>query len=315
MTESLPKVLVADEIAIEGVNQLRTAAAVDFLPEITPTELLLVIEKYDALVVRSRTKVTPEVVTAGKNLKVVGRAGVGVDNINLPACRTQGITVVNSPLAASVAVAELTLGLLLAVCRQLPVLDADMKNGGWPKKKAKGIELYGKTLGLIALGRIALEVASRAKAFGMNVIAYDPFLDAASISERGATAVSLQQLFATSDFISIHTPLTQQTRSMINAASLASMKPGVVLVCAARGGVIDEAALLAALESGQVAGAGLDVFETEPPGATALVKHPRVICTPHIGAQTEEAQNRAGEDIAAEVVRALTGQTLRWQVP
>jgi D-3-phosphoglycerate dehydrogenase len=239
---------------------------------------------------------------------------VGVDNIDLNAAKAHGVTVVNAPIATTVAVAELAFGLLLAVCREIPRADATMKAGKWIKKELEGVELYGKTLGVIGFGRIGSETGKRAAAFGMKILGYDPLLPAEEIAKRGGEAVSLEELLAQSDFITMHIPLNPQSKGMINAESIAQMKDGVRLVCAARGGVIDEAALLQALQSGKVAAAGLDVFATEPPGLTDLVAHPRVICTPHIGAQTAEAQTRAAEDIASEVLAALQGKDLRWKV-
>ena len=269
---------------------------------------------YDAIIVRGRTKVTPAVFAAGSKLKVVGRAGVGVDNIDLNAAREHNVTVVNSPLATTLAVAELTMALMLSLVREIPRADAGMKNNKWLKKEMEGSELWTKTLGIIGYGRIGSAVARRAAAFDMTVIAYDPLISAEDIRSRGADPVSLDELYSRSDIISQHIPLTPETRGMLNREAFAKMKDGVRIVCAARGGVIDETALLEALESGKVAGAGLDVFATEPPGESALVKHPHVICTPHIGAQTAEAQVRAAADIASEVTAALCGDTLRWKV-
>ena len=312
--ETKSRVLVADAIATAGVAKLSAGADTKVQTDITPETLLESIGEFDALVVRSRTKVTPEVVAAANGLKVVGRAGVGVDNIDLNACKQGGITVVNSPLAASIAVAELTLALMLSLARNTPRADAALKQGEWIKKQLKGVELYGKTLGLIALGRIGAAVAERAAAFGMRVLAFDPYLTPEQIKARNAESASLEEIFQHSDYISIHSPLTEETRHMINAGAIAQMKDGVRLICAARGGVIEEATLLAALETGKVAGAALDVFEMEPPGATALVVPPNLVATPHIGAQTHEAQDRAGEDIADEVLAALRGDDLRWRV-
>ncbi|MBI5828884.1 MAG: phosphoglycerate dehydrogenase, partial [Chloroflexi bacterium] len=267
-----------------------------------------------ALVVRSRTKVTAKALAAGTTLKVVGRAGVGVDNIDVPAALARGITVVNSPLAATVAVAELTLGLMLALAREIPRADAGLKKGEWLKSGLNGVELYGKTLGLVAVGRIGAAVAGRAGAMGMRVMAYDAFLSPEDIRQRQAHPSTLDELFAASDFISIHSPLTPQTKSLISTAAFEQMKRGVRIICAARGGVVDEAALLVALESGKVAGVALDVFAVEPPGMSPLATHPKVICTPHIGARTAEAQDRAGVDIAEEVLAVLNGREPRWKV-
>jgi len=266
------------------------------------------------LIVRGRTKVTPALLDAATRLKVVGRAGVGVDNIDLKAARDHGVTVVNAPVATTVAVAELTFSLLLAVCRDIPRADASMKAGHWIKKELEGVELYGKTLGVIGFGRIGAATGKRAVAFGMQVLGFDPLLSRDEIKKRGGEPVSLDELYARSDFITLHIPLLTDTKNMMNAEAFAHMKDGVRIVCAARGGVIDEAALLSALKSGKVAAAGLDVFSTEPPGVTELVAHPRVVCVPHIGAQTVEAQTRAAEDICTEVLAALNGEALRWKV-
>jgi D-3-phosphoglycerate dehydrogenase len=254
------------------------------------------------------------VFAAAAKLKVVGRAGVGVDNIDLEAARQHGVTVVNSPLATTVSVAELTLGLMLAVIRDLPRADTTTKAGKWLKKEFEGGELYEKTLGVVGFGRIGAAVGKRAAAFGMTVLGYDPLIKPDVIKNLGGEPVSLDELYARSDVITIHVPLTPETRGLLNAAAFAKMKRGVRIICAARGGIIDETDLVAALNSGPVAGAGLDVFATEPPGATALVTHPRVVVTPHIGAQTVEAQRRAAFDIANEVLAALLGQPLHWKV-
>ena len=308
------KILVTDGLDESGLSILRASAQVDSKPGISAEDLLTVIPEYDALIVRGRTKVTASVIQAGSRLKAIGRAGVGVDNIDLDAAKQGSVTVVNAPMSTSLAVAELTFGLLLAVAREIPRADAGMKQGKWLKKELEGVELNGKTLGVIGYGRIGMEVGRRAAAFGMNVIAYDPLISEDDIKERGAEPASIQDLYAWSDFISLHLPLNVQTRDLMGALAFSQMKDGVRIVCAARGGIIDEAALVAALNSGKVAGAGLDVYEQEPPGLTEAVSHPRVIATPHIGAQTVEAQSRASEDIAAEVLSALQGNMLRWKV-
>ncbi|MGC8855284.1 MAG: hydroxyacid dehydrogenase [Anaerolineae bacterium] len=307
-------ILITDGLDPQGLAVLHSAAKVDDRSGISADDLLKVIANYDALIVRGRTKVTAALLAAAPRLKVVGRAGVGVDNIDLEAAKTHGVTVVNAPTSTTIAVAELTFGLILALAREIPRADAAMKQGQWLKKELEGVELYGKTLGIIGVGRIGMEVAKRAAIFGMHVIAYDPLVPAEEIRQRGAEPVSLQELYAWADFISLHLPLTVQTRDMIATQAFAAMKDGVRIVCAARGGIIDEAALVTALNSGKVAGAALDVFASEPPGATALVTHPKVIATPHIGAQTVESQARAAEDIAHEVLAALRGEPLRWKV-
>lgn len=307
-------VLITDGLAAEGLEILAGTTRADNRAGISAEELLEVIGEYDALIVRGRTKVTAQVFEAAKKLKVVGRAGVGVDNIDLEAARAHGVTVVNSPTATSIAVAELAFALLLSVARDVPRADAGMKQGNWLKKELKGVELYGKTLGVIGYGRIGSEIGNRAKAFGMTVVAADPFLSEAEIRTRGAEPLALDDLLAQADYISLNLPLTDQSRNLLAAGQFAKMKDGVRLVTAARGGIIDEAALLQALNSGKVAAAGLDVFAAEPPGATDLVKHPKVVATPHTGAQTAEAQVRAAIDIAGEICAALKGEALRWKV-
>jgi len=294
------KILITDGLDEAGQSILRKSATVDDKSGISADDLLKAVPEYDALIVRGRTKVTASVMDAASNLKVIGRAGVGVDNIDLDAAKNHNVTVVNAPMSTSLAVAELTFGLLLAVAREIPRADGSMKKGDWLKKELKGVELNGKTLGVIGYGRIGVEVGKRASAFGMSVVAYDPLIPEDEIVKRGAEPVSIQDLYAWSDFISLHLPLSVQTRDMIGPV--------------ARGGIIDEAALVDALNSGKVAGAALDVFGQEPPGLTETVSHPRVIATPHIGAQTTESQIRASEDIANEVLSALRGESLRWKV-
>ena len=308
------KILLTDGLEENGQALMRASAEVVDQNNISADDLLKVIADYDALVVRGRTKVNAAVFDAAKKLKVVGRSGVGVDNIDLNAAKAHGVTVVNAPIATTVSVAELTMGLLLATIREIPRADAGMKNGKWLKKELEGVELYQKTLGVIGFGRIGAAVGVRAAAFGMRILGFDPLLSADDIAKRGAQPVSFDDLLAQSDFLTLHIPLTPSSKNMLNAEVFAKMKTGVRIVCAARGGVIDEDALLAALESGKVAAAALDVFTVEPQGQTALATHPRVICTPHIGAQTVEAQARAAEDIGSEVLAVLAGRPLRWKV-
>ena len=309
------KILLTDGLKDEGKAILAEQAQVDDRNGITADELLEIIGEYDAVIVRSRTKITAEVLEAAKNLKVIGRAGVGVDNIDLEAARARGITVVNAPQAATQAVAELVIGMMFALARSLTKADAAMKRGEWIKKKLLGTELHGKTLGIIGMGRIGSRVGQLAKALGMEIVGYDPLIPAEEIERRGAKPVqTLDELYAVADVITLHVPLTPQTRGMIGKEAFSKMKRGVIVLCAARGGVIDEDALLEALESGQVSGAGLDVFAKEPPGASPLVTHPNVLATPHIGAQTAEAQKRVAVDIATEVLAALNGKPLRWKV-
>jgi D-3-phosphoglycerate dehydrogenase len=308
------KILISDGLDPRGQSILRASADVDYRASTTAEELLNLIANYEALIIRGQSRVTSDVIDAAPQLKVVGRAGVGVDNINLEAAKKKGITVVNAPTSTTIAVAELAFGLLLAVARDIPRADASMKQGQWIKKEFEGVELNGKTLGIIGFGRIGIEVGKRAAAFGMNVVVYDPNVTEHELEHAEAEPVSIQDLFAWSDFISLHLPLNVQTRDLIGPMAFSQMKDGVRIVSTARGGIINESALLDALNSGKIAGVALDVFEKEPPGLTELVSHPRVIATPHIGAQTSEAQSRAAEDIANEVLAALLGKPLRWKV-
>lgn len=300
------RILITDGLAEQGLDLLRQQAEVLESPELQPC---------DALIVRGRTTVTRQYLhrVAGQ-LKVIGRAGVGVDNIDLEAARQQRVTVVNAPQAVTVAVAELTIGLMLALARRLPQADASMRQGQWIKKELFGTELNRKQLGIIGMGRIGAAVAERAAAFGMIVVGHDPLLEPAQIEQRGARPVEFDELLRTSDYVALHLPLNETTEGIIGAAELASMQPSARLVSAARGGIIDEVALLEALNRGQLAGAGLDVFASEPPGKSALLQHPNVVSTPHIGAQTEEAQQQTAIDIATEVLAALRGEPLRWRV-
>jgi D-3-phosphoglycerate dehydrogenase len=309
-----PKIMVSDGLSETGLACLRAAAEVAVCPKITPDELCTQLPAYDALIVRSRTKVTPQVIAAATALRVIGRAGVGVDNIHVAAAAARGIIVVNSPLAATVAVAEHTLGLMLALARHIAAADASLKHGRWEKSAFMGSELFGKTLGLLGLGRIGAAVAARAACLGMSVVAFDPYLDSDQIAQRGAVPATLEAVLMRADYLSLHLPLTAETRGLVGAAQLARMKPGARLICAARGGVVDETALRAALDTGALTGAALDVFADEPPPPGSLAAHPRVVATPHIGAQTAEAQANAGAMIAEEVLAALRGQPLRWRV-
>lgn len=308
------KILITDGLNEKGQAILNAGGKAADQTGISPDELIEIIGNYDALIVRGRTKVTEAVFDAAPNLKVVGRSGVGVDNIDLAAAQSNQVTVVNSPTATTIAVAEHTLALMLSLVRLVSRADATMKSGLWEKKKLVGSELNGKVLGIVGMGNIGSGVAQRAAAFGMSILGFDPFLDDAAICQRDAEPVSLNELYTRSDFISLHIPLTPDTRGMINGQAIGTMKRGAYLICAARGGVIDETALLNALESGQIAGAALDVFTKEPPGLTALVAHPNVVATPHIGAQTAEAQVRASVDIAEEVLAMLKGEPLRWKI-
>jgi len=308
------KVLITDGLDESGQSILRNSATVDDRNNISADDLLKEISAYDGLIVRGRTKVTASVMEAATNLKVIGRAGVGVDNIDLEAAKKHSITVVNAPISTTLAVAELAFGLMLALAREIPRADAGLKQGKWLKKELEGVELNGKTLGVVGFGRIGAEVGKRAKIFGMTVVAYDPLIESEEIKRRGAEPLTLDGLYARADFITMHLPLTPESRDMVGEAAFLKMKDGVRIISAARGGIINESALVAAMDNGKVAGAALDVFATEPPGLTETVSHPRLIGTPHIGAQTAEAQVRASEDIATEVLNGLRGEALRWKV-
>jgi D-3-phosphoglycerate dehydrogenase len=308
------RILITDGLHGRATELLSGAAQVDDRTGISAEELLDTVLGYDAMIVRGRTRVTARVFEAGTRLKVVGRAGVGVDNIDLLAAKAHGVIVVNAPKATTLAVAEHTLGLMLALARMIPRADSSLKAGKWLKKDLGGVELNGKVLGVIGVGNIGSAVAHRADFLGMKVLGYNPHRTRDEMYRWGARPAALADLYAQADFISLHAPLNTETRCMIDAQALGSMKAGVRLICTARGGIIDEKALLDALESGHVAGAALDVFAGEPPGITALVAHPNVIATPHIGAQTLEAQERAAQDIVEEVLAALRGETLRWRV-
>lgn len=303
-----PRILVADPLAPDALQMLGEQADVDQRYDLNHDRLVEIIADYDALVVRSRTRVTSDVIQAGRRLKVIGRAGVGLDSIDVEAARARGIAVVNSPEAVTVAVAEHTLALMLCLARQIPYADASMRRGEWLKSALLGSELMGKTLGVIGLGRIGSAVAQRAAAFGMLVLAHDPYLSAEQIRERGAESVSMGELLGQSDYISIHVPLTPETEGLIGRHHLALVKPNARLVCCARGKIVDEAALLAALEEGRLAGAALDVFAEEPlPADSPLLRSNKVLVTPHIGANTVEGQAAVGLDTARRVLAVLHG--------
>ncbi len=309
------RILVTEKIAPEGLEVLRRAGDVDVRLDLDRAALLEAIGDYDALVVRSATKVTAEVIEAGRQLRVIGRAGTGVDNIDVEAATRRGIIVVNAPASNNVAVAELTIGLLICLARSIPQAHSSLQSGRWERSKYVGWEVRGKTLGLVGLGRIGSEVAVRARALEMHLLAYDPVVSLGRAEQIGVELVSMDELLARSDVVSLHVPLVEQTRNLIDAGRIAKMKRGAYLINASRGGVVDEEALLAALESGQLGGAALDVFSHEPPDPdAAIIHHPKVITVPHIGASTAEAQISAGSEVAEGVVAALRGATPRYAV-
>ncbi|NLN06833.1 MAG: phosphoglycerate dehydrogenase [Firmicutes bacterium] len=304
------KVLVSDQISELGINKLREKAVVDVKTDLTPQELIEVIPEYDALVVRSSTKVTREVLEAGKNLKVVGRAGVGIDNIDVDAATELGIIVLNAPEGNTISAAEHAIAMMTSLARNIPAANSSVKAGEWKRGKFMGVELYHKTLGVIGMGRIGSEVIKRAKAMGMHILAYDPYISDERATKLGVTVVPLEEIYRKSDFITIHTPMTKATRHMIGAEEIAMMKDGVRIINCARGGLIDEKALYEALKSGKVAGAALDVFEEEPAVNNPLVQLPNVIVTPHLGASTQEAQVNVAVQVADQVLKALQNEPL-----
>ena len=308
----MPKVLVADPIAPEGIEILKKIADVDVKIGLAKDELAAIIGDYDALAVRSETKVTGEIIAAADKLKIIGRAGVGVDNIDVEAATNRGILVVNSPDGNTFAAAELTVAMLLALARHIPQADGALRVGKWDRKKYMGSEVYGKTLGVIGLGKIGREVAKRLQSFEMKVIGYDPYLKPEQAELLGIQLVDLDTLYKESDYITVHVPKTKETTGMINAEKLALMKPTVRLINVARGGILDEAAVAEAAKAGRIGGAAIDVFSTEPaPADNPLLGIPNIITTPHLGASTEEAQVNVAIDIAEQIADVLAGKPAR----
>jgi D-3-phosphoglycerate dehydrogenase len=295
-------------VAEDGLQILRTAAQVDVNTGLSEDDLVAIVGEYDALMVRSQTRVTRRVLEAASSLQIVGRAGVGVDNIDVPAATERGVIVVNSPAGNTVAVAELAMGMMLSLVRKLGPAHQSVAQGEWKRSKFMGTELYRKTLGIIGVGRIGVEVSRRAQAFGMNVLGYDPFLTSSRAAQLQIEATSIEDILKRCDFITVHTPLTKDTRHLINAASIKTMKPGAVIINCARGGIIDEDALAAAIKSGHLGGAGLDVFEAEPPTHSPLLSLDNVVLTPHLGASTAEAQVEVALDVARQIVDVLEGR-------
>jgi D-3-phosphoglycerate dehydrogenase / 2-oxoglutarate reductase len=303
-------VLITDSLAESGLDILRAATDVelDYRPGLKGEELLQAVRESDALITRSGTAVTPELVNAGNRLRIIGRAGVGLDNVDVDACTARGILVINAPTANIMSATEHTMAMLLALCRNIPEAHASVKRGEWTRSKFLGMELQGKTLGVVGLGRIGSRVTKRARGFEMRVIAFDPYVTDAVFEKTGAERVTLDRLLAEADVITVHTPMTEETRGMIGAAEIAKMKPGVVVLNIARGGIYDEQALADALNSGKISGAAIDVYEEEPPGKEhPLVEAKNVILSPHIGANTIEAQDRVAKTTAEMVVEALRG--------
>ncbi len=308
------RVLVADHLSEDGITLLKSEPGleVDVKTGLSPTELAEIIGAYEGLVVRSSTKVTAEVIAKANRLKVIGRAGVGLDNVDADAATKRGIIVMNVPSGNTISTAEYTMSMILALSRRIPQAYASLRGGAWERSKFVGTELFGKTLGIIGLGKIGTEVAKRAQAFGMRIIAHDPFLSSERSQQLEIQLTDANTLYAEADVITVHTPLTVETRHLIGAAEIASMKKGVRLVNCARGGIIDEAALHQAIVSGHVAGAALDVFEEEPPKKDhPLLQLEQVVAVPHLGASTQEAQLNVAIEVAKQVADALLGRGIR----
>ena len=310
----MPKVLITDPIAQDGIDLLSREAEVIELLKPSDAELLKAIVDCQALIVRSSTKVTRAVIEAGSKLQVIGRAGSGVDNIDLDAATQRGVIVVNTPTGNTLSAAEHTIALMLASARHLPAAYTSLRSGLWERQKYVGVELRGKTLGLVGLGQVGAEVAQRMRGMEMRVIAHDPYIVAERAQSLGVELVSLEELLEQSDFISLHIRLTSATRDLLDDEKLAKVKPGVRIINTARGELIVSDALIRALDSGRVAGAALDVFREEPPGESPLLKHDKIIVTPHLGALTEEAQERAALDVAEQVLAVLRGEPARYAV-
>ncbi len=302
---SRPKVVVAESIADVAIETLATWCDVEVAIGADRAELIAALGNAVALLVRSATKVDAEMIAAAPMLEVIGRAGVGLDNIDVEAAEARGIVVVNAPDASTISAAEHTMALLLAQARRIPEADASLRAGRWERKELSGVELYGKTLGIVGLGRIGAQVAKRAAAFGMRIIAFDPIVGDDQAEALGAQLASFDDVLAEADFLTIHAPRSAETEGLIDAEALARMKPTARIVNVARGGIVDEVALAAAIANGTIAGAALDVFAVEPTTESPLFEFPQVVVTPHLGASTHEAQHRAGASVVDAVVAAL----------
>lgn len=306
------KVLVSDNISPKGIEILKKAGLeVDVKTGMKPEELKACIGEYSGLIIRSATKVTAEILDAAVNLRVIGRAGSGLDNVDKPAASKKGVVVMNTPGGNTVTTAEHSIAMLFSLARMIPQATASMKAGKWEKKKFMGVELFNKVLGIIGLGNIGSQVAKKAQGLEMNVIAYDPFLSEEQAKALGIKKVSLDELFEQADFMTIHTPMTAETKGVINKNSIKKMKDGVRIINCARGGIINEQDLYDAINNGKVAGAALDVFEKEPPEGNPLLTLDNVICTPHLGASTEEAQENVALAVAEQVADYLIQGTIR----
>lgn len=304
----MPRILIADKLTDEGRTILAAGGKneVDYRPEITAAELLADIHQYEAVVVRSRAQITGPMIEAAPNLRVVGRAGVGLDNVDLETATRCGVIVMNAPEGNTISTAEHTVAMMMSLARSIPAADASMKSGRWEKSAFKGTELRGKTVGVVGLGRIGREVAARLQAFKMNVLGFDPFVTSEAMTRLGIKEASVDQICREADFITVHVPLTEHTSNMINAARIATMKKSARIVNCARGGIIDEVALAQALTEGRIAGAAFDVFEVEPaPADHPLRKAPNTVLTPHLAASTDEAQKMVVKELAEQIIQVL----------
>ncbi|MDR1702928.1 MAG: phosphoglycerate dehydrogenase [Sporomusaceae bacterium] len=305
------KILVSDKLSEAGIGILEKSFPVDVKLKLPPEELLKIIPEYDALVVRSETKVTKEIIAAATKLKAIGRAGVGVDNIDVEAATQKGIIVMNAPDGNTVAATEHTIAMMLSLARNIPLACQSMQEGRWDRSKFMGVEMRGKTLGIVGLGRIGSGVAKRALAMDMNIIGYDPFVNEAHAAARHIKLVSLEEIWANADFITLHMPISKETKNLLNKETFAKMKKEVRIINCARGPIINEADLAEAVKSGQIAGAALDVFEKEPlDPASPLIGIPNIILTPHLGASTEEAQINVAIDVAHAIVAVLNDEPI-----
>jgi D-3-phosphoglycerate dehydrogenase len=308
------RVLVSDPLAEEGLELLRKACDVDVKTDLKEDELCRIIGDYDALLVRSGTEVTAKVIGAGNRLKFIGRAGAGVDNIDTDAATRKGIIVANAPEGNTLAATEHTMAMMLSLARNIPQANVSLKKKEWKRSKFMGVELNDKTLGIVGFGRIGREVAKRANALDMKCVAYDPFISKERAAQLGVQVMTLEELFRVADVITVHTPLIKETRHIVNTKSIATMKDGVRIINCARGGIVDEKALFDAIKSGKVAGAALDVFETEPPLESPLLALDQVIVTPHLGASTVEAQQNVAISVARQCISVLQGGAAKYVV-
>ncbi len=300
------KILVADDFSEKGIEVLKKGKIeFDIKTKLSEQELCGIIGSYDGIIVRSGAKVTEKVICSGKKLKVIGRAGVGLDNVDVDSATEHGVLVMNTPGGNTISTAEHAMSMMLALSRNIPQADASMKLGNWERKKFMGVELFNKTLGVVGVGRIGTEVARRALAFGMKVLGYDPYIRSESVSRLGMELLDLSELLKRSDFITVHVPFTEETRGLISGKEFRKMQKGARIVNCSRGGIVDEKALLEALQKDMLAGAALDVFDEEPPKNSALTSHEKVIATPHLGASTEEAQIGVSVDIAEQIIDYL----------